>query len=158
MLVDEAGFGQAAYDYLALGALFGGGVDGAEFLELYAAVALGHDGGVGCCVGGDTTGVEGTEGELRTGLTDALCGDDADGFALLHHAAGGEVAAVALHADAVLALAGEDGAYFDALDRRGLDFGGNGLGDFVACGYDELACGGVDDVVHGDTAEDALAE
>ena len=77
---------------------------------------LGHDAGVGCGITGHTTGVERSEGQLRTRLTDGLSGDDADGLALLHHAAGGKVAAITLHADAVTALAGEDGADLDALD------------------------------------------
>ena len=40
--------------------------------------------------------VERTHGELRAGLADGLRGDDADSFAEFHHAAGCEVAAVAL--------------------------------------------------------------
>src|SRR5699024_11482243 len=45
-----------------------------------------------------TTGVEGTHGQLGTGLTDGLCGDDADGLADVHQLPGGQAAAVALRA------------------------------------------------------------
>ena len=158
MLVDKACLCQTAYHDLACRAVFGNGVDGAEFLEFYAAVALGYDRGIGCGVAGDTAGVERTERKLRTRFTDRLRRDNADGFAFLHHAAGGKVAAVALHADAVLAFAGEDGADFYAFDGRCLDFGGNGFGNFFAGGNDELARGGVDNVVNGNAAENALAE
>ena len=158
ILVDEADFGQTADNDLAGAAVLVDDIDGTEFVELYAAVALGHDGGVGGGVGGDTTGVERTEGKLRTGFTDGLGGDDADGLALLHHTAGGEVAAVALHADAMLALAGEHRTYLDALDGRSLYLGGDGLGDFLAGSHDELSGGGMYDIVHGHAAKNALAE
>ena len=45
--------------------------------------------------GGDTTGVEGTHRQLRAGLADGLCGDDADGLADVHGLSGGQRAAVA---------------------------------------------------------------
>ena len=158
VFVDEAHFGETGNDHLAGGAVFADDVDGAEFVELYAAIVFGDDGGVGGCTTGDTTGVEGTEGELRTGFTDGLGGDDADGFTLLHHLGGGEVAAVALHADAVLGFAGEDGANFDFLDAGVLDGGGDGLGDLFAGVDEDVAVFGVGDVVDGDATEDALGE
>ena len=104
-------------------------------VELYAAIVFGDDGGVGGCTTGDTTGVERTEGELRTGFTDGLGGNDADGFALLYHLGGGEVAAVALLADAVLGFAGEDGTDFDFFDA-GFRWQRRWVGDFLA-GVDE---------------------
>jgi hypothetical protein len=45
--------------------------------------------------GGRAADVERTHGELRAGLADGLRRDDADRFAALHQAAGGQVAAVA---------------------------------------------------------------
>ena len=60
--------------------------------------------------------MEGAERQLCARLTDGLRRDDADYFALLHHATGGEVAAVALRTDALLRFAREDGADLDAFD------------------------------------------
>ena len=108
----------------------------------------GLDGGVGGCVGRDITGVEGTERKLGTRLTDGLCGNDADGLAELHHLGSGEVAAVALLTYAVAALACEDRTYLDSLDGRVLYLGHYGLCDFLTCGQDKLAGGGMDDVVY----------
>ena len=158
VLVDEASFGETGNDDLAGGAVFADYVDGAEFVELYAAIVFGDDGGVGGCTTGDTTGVEGTEGELGTGFTDGLGGNDADGFALLYHLGGGEVAAVALLADAVLGFAGEDGTDFDFLDAGIFDGGGDGFGDFFAGVDEDVSVFGVGDVVHGNATEDALGE
>ena len=102
--------------------------------------------------------MEGTEGELRTGFTDGLGGNDADGFALLYHLGGGEVAAVALLADAVLGFAGEDGTDFDFFDAGIFDGGGDGFGDFFAGVDEDVSVFGVGDVVHGNATEDALGE
>ena len=54
--------------------------------------------------------VERAHRQLRAGLADGLGGDDADGLAELDHAAGGQIAAVAMDANAVLAFASEHGA------------------------------------------------
>ena len=64
------------------------------------------------------TDVERTHRELRAGFADGLRGDDADGFAELDQRAGREIAAVAMHADAVLAFAGEHRADLDLFDAR----------------------------------------
>ena len=78
-----------------------------EILELKLAVVLGNDGCVGGSVTCHTTGVERTESKLCTRLTDGLCSDNADSLAKLNHALCGKVATVTLHADTLLALAGE---------------------------------------------------
>src|SRR5262249_11884931 len=51
--------------------------------------------------------VEGAHRELRAGLTDRLCRDHAHGLADVHHGTPGEVAPVALCADAEAVLAGQ---------------------------------------------------
>ena len=61
----------------------------------------------------DTAGVEGSHGQLRTGLTDRLRRDDTDRLTDLHRLAGRHVGAVALRANTVHALAGENRANLD---------------------------------------------
>ena len=75
--------------------------------------------------------VERPHRQLRAGLADGLGGDDADGFAELDEAAGGEVAAVAMDADAVLAFAGEHRADAHAVNARGLNAFGLFLVNFL---------------------------
>ncbi len=94
------------------------GLDGAQIVEADLAVVLGLDDRLLEGAGGGAADVEGTHGELRAGLADGLRGDDADGLAELHRQAGGQVAAVALDADAALGLAGEHGADLQLLDGR----------------------------------------
>src|SRR6266567_2209985 len=68
---------------------------------------------------GSSTDVERAHGELRAGFTNGLRGNDADGFAELDHAAGGEVATVAESANTTAGFTGEHGT--DAHAQR-LDF------------------------------------
>ena len=102
--------------------------------------------------------MERTHRELGAGLADRLRGDDADGGADLDLLAGGEVAAVALGAHAVLGVAGEAGADPDALDAGGVDLGGGLLVDDLVGGDDDVAGLRVADLVERGAAEDALAE
>ena len=67
-------------------------------------------------VAGHTTGVEGTHRELRSGFTDRLCGDRANGFANVDELAGGQRAAVALGARAGVRFTREDRADLDRVD------------------------------------------
>src|SRR6266540_3742151 len=78
--------------------------------------------------GGNAAGVERAHRELGARLADGLGGNDADGFAEFDARAGGQVAAVAVHANAQLGLAGEHGADLHLLDTG--DFDGLGL-EFV---------------------------
>ena len=65
---------------------------------------------------GDTAGMEGTHGQLGTGLTDRLGGNDADRLTDLDHFTGRHVGAVALGADPQVGTAGQDGTDLDGLD------------------------------------------
>src|SRR5262249_62085406 len=67
---------------------------------------------------GHTTGVEGTHGQLGTGLADGLRGDDADRLAHVNPLARVDRAAVALGADTDLRLADQDVVHPDRLDPR----------------------------------------
>ena len=158
MLVHETNLGETTHHNSHSLTLIVGAFHRAEFFKLKTAVALGDDGGVGSGVGGDTTGVERTERQLRTRFTDGLCGDDADSFAFLHHAAGGKVATVALLTNAMTTLAGKDRTDFNALNGRGFNLSGDGFGDFFAGSDDEFTGGGVDDVMHRHTTEDSFAQ
>ncbi len=112
----------------------------------------------------DTAGVECTHRQLCAGLTDGLCGDDADGLADLHHLAGRHVGAVALRADAVVGSAGEDRADLDRLDLAAVAVhasGEDGIrsagGDHVVA-LDEDVAFRVADILAGHTADDPVTE
>ena len=102
--------------------------------------------------------MEGTECQLSTGLADRLCGDDTDSLAFLHHAKVRQVASVALGTNAALAFASEDRTDLYALDRRGVDDIGSGIGDFLTGGNDNLSGDRMYDVVDRNTSDDAFAE
>lgn len=73
-------------------------LDGAQLVDLQTAFVFRNDIGLDRRASGHTTDVERTEGKLRTRLADRLRRDDTHDLALLHHACGGKVAAVALRA------------------------------------------------------------
>src|SRR5262249_5160278 len=110
-------------------------------------------GNAGC----GSTDVERTHGELRAWFADGLCGDDADRFAELDHAARSEVAAVAQRADSATRLAGEHGTNTDALETRGLHPVRQLLGDFLVHVDDDVALE-VLDLVERNAAHDAVAQ
>ncbi len=104
--------------------------------------------------------VERAHRELRAGFADGLGGDDADGFAQLDARAGGQVAAVAVHADAVLAFAGEHRADLDALDAGGVDGLGLDLVDLLVGRDQEFLRARADSTMSSQAiaADEALAE
>jgi hypothetical protein len=84
--------------------------------------------------------------------------DDADRFADLDHPAGGEVAAVARHANAAPGLAGQHRADLDPLDAGGLDGIGELLGDLLADADQQLAGHRIVDLLLADATHDAVAQ
>ena len=120
------------------------------------AIVLGSDRCIGGCVTSHTTGVERTECKLSTRLTNSLSGNHTYSLTELYHALCSEVASVTLHADTLLALAGEYRTNLDALDWRILDSLSNRLCDFLAGMYEHLTCRRMDDIVYRNTAEDTL--
>src|SRR5262249_49847241 len=71
--------------------------------------------------GRGATDVEGTHGELRTRLANALGGDDAHGHALFDHRTGREVHAVATPADTQRCVTGHRAANLDLLQAELFD-------------------------------------
>ena len=105
-----------------------------------------------------TADVEGAHGQLRAGLADRLRRDDADRLAVVDRRAAGEIAAVALAADAVDELAGQCRADLHFLDAGLVDGVDMGLLHQRAALDDHLAGGGITHVIAGRAAEDARAE
>src|SRR6185312_11714473 len=133
-------------------------LDGVDVQELHDARVLGDVLRLLGHTRRRTAVVEGTHGELRTGLADRLRGDDAHRLADLHHLAGGQVAAIAKVAHAAPRLAGEHGTDLHPLDARRLDRGTQVLGDLLADGENELAGHRIVDVLLADAADDAVAQ
>src|SRR5882724_9885788 len=78
------------------------GAHGLESHEADRSVVLGVEPGLLADSRCRTADVEGTHGELRSGLADGLRRDHAGGFTQFDHAAGGEVASVTGDADTAL--------------------------------------------------------
>src|SRR5579859_4829749 len=131
-----------------------------DMLQVYKfddAVVAGFERGALGDARGRSADVERAHGELCAGLADGLRGDDADGFAELDHAAGGQVAAVAQRAHTATRLAREHGADADAVNTRALDGVGQLFVDFLVHVNDNVALE-ILDLVEGNAAHDAVAE
>src|SRR5581483_10381645 len=104
-----------------------------------------------------TADVERAHGQLRAGLADRLRRDDADRFAVIDRRAAGQIAAIALAADAVDEFAGQrradlhlaDTGLVDGLDVRLLH---------QRAALDDHLARSILDVVAGDATEDTRAE
>ena len=105
-----------------------------------------------------TTGVEDSHGELGTRFTDGLSGHDTNGLAEFDKVAGSHVKTIAVLANAILGLAGEE--------RTDLDFGDaffdDSLGVFFAdegvALHKDLTGLWRDDVMHGVTSDKTVLE
>ena len=104
-----------------------------------------------------TTGVEGTQGQLCTRLADSLSGNHADSLALLHHESCSKVTTVALGAQAVFSLAGEDRTDLHFLDTGALDSVASTLANLFAGSNDQYTVL-IEDVVYAYSTEDTLRE
>ena len=86
-----------------------------------------------------TADVEGTHRELRARLADGLRCDDAGSLAQFDQAAGGQVAAVAHHADTALRFAGQHGTDLHPLDAGSLNRTRQVFGNFLVDIDDDVA-------------------
>ncbi len=160
--VNKLDLGKTTHNHLALHVVavlvFLSERNGTQLVELDARLVLGNDAGVGGSVTSHTTGVEGTERQLSTRLTNSLSGNHTDSLTQLHHTGSSQVAAVTLHADTLLALAGKHGTNLDALDGRILDRLGLRLSNLLAGRNDQLTRSRMDDIVYRHTTQDTLIE
>ncbi len=106
----------------------------------------------------NTTRVEGTHGELGTGLTDGLGGDNAGGQTFFNQLAGGEIDAVALRTDTGERFAGERRTDANGFDVEVFNLGGDGLADDLTFADDHFISDGVDDGVAGAATDDDFAK
>ena len=159
MRLNEAGLSQTADHHLTIHVAHFTVLNeghGAQLVELNLAVVLGHDAGVGGCVGSHTTGVERTERQLCTRLTDSLSGNHTDSLTLLNHTTGSQVTAVTLHADTLLRLTGEHRTDLDTFDIGLLDGLSQRLGNLLTGRHDHLASLGINHIMYRHTAKDTL--
>ena len=122
--------------------------DCAQFVDFYLRLILCLDLCIGSSVTCDTTGVERTEGQLRTRLTNGLCGDDTNSLTLLYHALSGKVTSITFHADTLLALTSEDRTDLDAFNATTFNLCCNAVSDFLTTCNDEFVGLWIDNIVN----------
>ena len=95
--------------------------NGTDVFETDRSIGLRNDFRLGVLGSCSTADVECSHGQLGSRLTDGLCRDNTESIADLRHSVAGEVAAVALHANAMLDFAGENRADQNTLNVAFLD-------------------------------------
>ena len=156
--IHETHFGQTAYHYLCRFACFVDNVYRTEFFEFQTGRILGHDACVGSNIGCRTTGMECTQCQLCTRLTDRLCSDYADCLALLNHTAGSQVTSVTLGTNTFLGFAGQYRTDFNALDWRVFNALCNVLGNFLTAGHNQFASCRMNNIMYGYTTQDTFIQ
>ena len=131
----------------------------ADFLQLNHCVFIfTYDAGISSSVGSHTTGVERTQCQLSTRLTNSLSCNHTNSLTLLYHAACSKVTTVTFHANTLLRLTGEHGTDLDALNLSLLNSLCDGLGNFLTSLNDDLTGLRIDDIMDRHTAKDTLRQ
>ena len=102
--------------------------------------------------------MEGTHGELGARLTDGLGGDDADGLADVDEVAAGQIASVALLADAMTRFAGNRRAHPDLIHTRFFNPRDQHFIDHGARGHEHVVGARHQHILRGGAAEDPCAQ
>ena len=102
--------------------------------------------------------MEGAHGELGARLADGLGRDDAHRLADVHRAAGGQVGAIALGANAALAAAGKYAAALDGLDPCGDNLIPYIIGNQLVAANDQLPGIGIVHILCGIPAQQPVAQ
>ena len=156
--IHETHFGQTAYHYLCRFACFVDNVYRTEFFEFQTGRILGHDACVGSNIGCRTTGMECTQCQLCTRLTDRLCSNYADCLTFLNHAAGSQITSVTLGTNTLLGFAGQYGTDFNTLNRGIFNLLRNVFGNFLTASHNQFASCRMNNIMYGYTTEDAFIQ
>src|SRR5579864_499473 len=132
-------------------------LDGLQVNEAHRTVVLGFQARLLRDSRCRTADVEGTHRELRAGFTDGLRRDDASCFAELDQPAGGQIAAVAHHADTALRLAGQHGTDLHPFDAGSLNRTCQVFGDLLVDINDDVAVV-ILDLLERHAADDAVTQ
>ena len=132
--VYETNFSQTTYYHLRSFTHFIYNIYCTQLFKLKTCIIFSNDTGVSCNICSSTTGVECTQCQLCTRLADTLCGDYADSFTLLNHAARCQVTSVAFSTNTLLSFTSQYRTNFNTLDRRLLNLLGYFFCDFFTTG------------------------
>ena len=156
--IHETHFSQTAYHYLCRFACFVNNVYRTEFFEFQTGRVLSHDTCVGSDIGCRTTGMECTQCQLCTRLTDRLCSNYADCLTFLNHAAGSQITSVTLGTNTLLGFTGQYGTDFNTLNRGIFNLLRNVFGNFLTASHNQFASCRMNNIMYGYTTEDAFIQ
>ena len=154
----ETYFCQTAYYHLSRFACFVNNIYCTEFFKFQTGRILGNNTCISSDIGCRTTGMERTQRQLCTWLTDRLRSDYTDSFTFLNHTACSQITAVALGTNTLLGFTSQYRTDFNALNRRVFNLLCNGFSDFfTTCNKQFTGCG-VNDIMYGYTSQNTFVQ
>ena len=123
-----------------------------QLFKFKTCIVFSNDTCISSDIGGSTTGMECTQCQLCTRLTDRLSSDYTDSLTLLNHAACCQVTSVTLSTNTLLRFTSQYRTDFNAFNRRILNLLSNFFCDFFTTGNKQFTCGRMNNIMYGNTA------
>ena len=158
IFVQNLQLGQTTHYDVDLVSLFVGPFNRAQFLDFGDTVVPGDYCRLRGNVAGDTPHVEGTKGQLRSRLTDRLCGNYTDGLSHLNHLTRCQVTTVAFAANAILGFTGQYRANLDSFDWRVFNHSSNLFRNLLTRFDDQFSGHRMVHIVNRGTTQDSFGE
>ena len=129
-----------------------------QLFKFKTCIVFSNDTCISSDIGSSTTGVECTQCQLCTRLTDRLSCDYTDSLTLLNHAARSQVTSVTFSTNTLLSLTSQYRADFNTFDRRILNLLGNLFCNFLTTGNKQFSCCRMNNIMYGNTSQDTFVQ
>ena len=149
--VHKTNFSQTAYHYFCSFTHFVYDIYRTKFFKFQTSTVLSHNTCICRNIRSSTTGVECTQCQLCTRLTNRLSSDYTDSFTLLNHAARCQVTSVTFSTNPLLRFTSQYRTDFNAFNRRILNLLSNFFCDFFTTGNKQFACSRMNNIMYRNT-------
>ena len=129
-----------------------------EFFKFQACRILSHNTCIGCDIGSRTTGMEGTQRQLCTRLTDRLCSNYPNSLTSLNHLACCKITSITFRTNSLLRFTSQYWTYFNTFNRRVLNLLSNFLCYFFTTGNQQFTCCRMNDIMYRYTTKNTFIQ
>ena len=156
--IHKAYFSQTTYYNLCRFACFIYHIYSTKFFKFQTCRILSCDTCIGCNIGSRTTGVESTQRQLRTRLTDRLCSNYTNSLTSLNHLARCKITPITFCTNTLLRFTSQYRTYFNTFNRRILNLLSNFFGYFFTTCNQQFTCCRMNNIMYRYTAKDTLIQ
>ena len=154
----ETDFSQTTYYHFRRLTHFINDIHSTQLLKFKTCIIFSNDTCICCDIGSSTTGVECTQCQLCTRLTDRLSSDYSDSFTLLNHTARSQVTSVTFSTNTLFSFTSQYRTDFNTLDRRILNLLTDFFCDFFSTGNYQFTSSRMNNIMYGDTSQDTFIQ